>query len=100
MGGKQILQSMNGKKRYVFGGVGAAISMPFLISFLINLNSTVVATETQVDINTDEIKELRKLPVEFATLKQKVESESEADAEFRIEQRVANDRLYDAIIAK
>jgi len=62
MNGKQVIQKMNGKKRYVAGGIGAAVTMPFLISFLFNLNTTVSATATQVEVNTKVIEELTELP--------------------------------------
>ena len=54
-----VAKAVNGKKKYIAGGIGGAISLPFLISFLITMNTTVTATTTQVKNNTKYIDELK-----------------------------------------
>ena len=98
-----VKEKLNGKKKFIAGGIGGAISLPFLISFLMNMNTTVVATETQVKNNTEVISELKKLP-ERMTAVEVGQSDLRGDfTDFRGEQRIANGRMFeklDRLLAK
>ncbi len=71
---KDIAQQINGKKRVIAGSAAGVISAPFLIFFLMNMNSTVAETKTQVKTNTNQIEQLHELPIQMAAVETNVEN--------------------------
>ncbi len=71
---KDVINKLNGKKRVIAGSAAGVISAPFLIFFLMNMNSTVAETKTQVKTNTHHIEQLDRLPAQMAAVETNVEN--------------------------
>jgi len=92
----KVLKTINGKKKVIITGAGAGgllISMPFLISFLLNLNTTIAETKTQVNTNTKQIEQLDKLPIQMAAVETNVENIKEDIGKIEQVQAVIGDDI-------
>ena len=67
-------KKINGKKRYIAGGLGVVLSTPFLINFFIGWHTQSVADHVTVEVHTEQIKKLEKLPEQMTAVETNVEN--------------------------
>jgi len=81
-------QAINGKKRYIGAGAGIlGIPAVFLINFLMNMNTQVIATEAEAKTNTKQLEQLEEIPAQMAAIQTDVINIKEGMGELKLDQR-------------
>ena len=87
-----LKEKLNGKKRYLVGGIGLTTALSFLIPFLINLSGTVSANEVRIKNNGENYQRVEQMPEQVARIEEQVQSIKEDFVDFRTEQRKYNEK--------
>ena len=97
---KSLNGKLEGKKKFIAGGLSTAGVVAWLFVKVWSLNDVVVADNVRLDNQQDIIKELKKLPERMKGVEERVVALNDNFRDFRSEMRLDNEKLYNAILSR